>query len=374
MDKILTTILLGLIATTVLTTFDIFGENPVREIDAFLNSSEIQARELAVSGVEYAMARLEEDGSWASAEVPTRLDLPGIDLYAAPTRYHDPCAIDETLENARFVTSRALVDNEEVTVQAIIDRPRDGALPNALRYALYTGRRLFVDDQILVQDHASLLRNTNIHTNGYLGVSRSGVVQGFGTYSAGISAENGSVATVFIPNRNEGGSGVYRHPSIEMPALDPMHWQRIATRTYASSTTLRGDVNLGSGEEPGIWLIRGHCNLRANVRGNGVLLVEGDLRLYGKEARHLLREDSEHLLIVVRGNVFAEDAKINANIVCGGGFFGSGNVIIVGSLVSHEDVQNIGAMDIYYRPIPGQLGGRIWKTGAQPPRIAMFYE
>jgi hypothetical protein len=373
-DKILTTILLGLVATTVLTTFDVFGDNPVDEIGSFLNSSEIQARDLAVSGIEYAMARLEEDGSWADAPSPTRLDLPGISLYAAPAAQHDPCAIDETLENARFITSRALVDNEEVTVQAIIDRPREGALPNALRYALYTGRRLFVDDQILVQDHASLLRNTNIHTNGHLGIRRSGFVQGFGTYSGALSGEEGSVNTIFIPNRNEGGSGVYRHPSIEMPVLNPRRWQHMATRTYASSTTLRGDINLGSPNDPGIWLIRGHCNLRANVRGTGILFVEGDLRLYGDEARYLLREENEHLMIVVRGNVFAEDAKVNANIVCGGGFFGSGNVILIGSLISHEDVQNIGAMDIYYRPVPEELASLIWETGAQPPRIAMFFE
>jgi len=373
-DKMLTTILLGLVATTVLTTFNVFGENPVEEIGSFLNSSEIQARELAVSGIEYAMTRLEEDGNWADTPTPTRLELPGIALYAAPAVQYEPSAIDETLENARFVTSRALVDNEEVTVQAIIDRPRDGALPNALRYALYTGRRLFVDDQILVQDHASLLRNTNIHTNGHLGVRRSGIVQGFGTYSGGLSGEVASVSTIFLPNRNEGGSGVYRHPSIEMPVLNPQDWQRMATRTYASSTTLRGDINLGTKDDPGIWLIRGHCNLRANIRGNGILFVEGDLRLYGDEARYLLREENEHLMIVVRGNVFAENAKINANVICGGGFFGSGNVILIGSLVSHEDVQNIGSMDIYYRPVSQELASLVWETGAQPPRIAMFFE
>ncbi len=365
---------MGLVATTVLSTFNVFGDDPVERIDALLNSSEYQARELAVSGVEYAMTQLEEDGTWASSSTPTRIELSGVDLFAAATSSEDPCDPDKSLENARFVTSRALVGNEEVTVQAIIDRPRDGALPNALRYALYTGKRLYVDDQILVQDHKNLFRNTNVHTNGYLGVRGNGLVHGFGTYSSGFDVEAGTVASVFNPNVNEGGSGVYRHPRIDMPKIDMLQWKNIATRTYASSTTLRGDIQLGTQDKPGIWLIRGHLNMRANIRGSGILLVEGDLRLYGNEANNLLREENENLIIVVKGNVFAEDAKVHANIVCGGSFFGSGNVILIGSLVAHENVQNVGTMDIYYRPLDEALGARIWKTGSQPPRIAMFYE
>jgi hypothetical protein len=373
-DKILTTILLGLMATTILTTFKVFGDNPVDEISSLLDSSEIQAHELAMSGVEHAMAKLEEDSDWANGIAPTRVKLDEIDIFAAASSPQDPFDPGKTLDNPRFVTSRALVGNEDVMLQAIIDRPRDGALPNALRYALYTGSKLHLNSQILVQDYASLLRNTDIHANGYLGVRGNGLVQGFGTYSSGLSIESGTVSNVFRPNANEGGKGVYRHPSIEMPELDEAHWKRIATRTYASSTTLKGDINLGTPDAPGIWLIRGHLNMRANVRGSGILLVEGDLRLYGQEARNLLREDGEHLCIVVKGNVFAEGAKLNANVVCGGSFIGSGNIILVGSLISHGDVQNIGTMDIYYRPIAESLAAHVWKAGPQSPRIVMLIE
>ncbi|MCB2203845.1 hypothetical protein KQI65_03785 [bacterium] len=374
MDKILTTILIGLVATTVLTTFNVFGENPAEEIDKLFNSSELQAKDLAASGVEYAIQQLEANADWASQSTPTRIDLPGVDLYVATTGGSDPCDINRPLQNARFITSRALVDNEEVTVQAIIDRPKDGALPNALSYALYTGNRLNINDQILVQDFGNVLRNTNVHTNGYLGVSGQGLVEGFGTYTSGISTEGAKLASVFTPRINEGGSGVFRHPTIEMPAIEPADWGSIATRTYASSTTLRGDINLGTPDSPGVWRIRGHLNLRANVRGCGILLVEGDLRLYSNEVRNLLREKDEELLIVVAGNVFAEDAKAHANIVCGGSFFASGNVMLIGSLITHEDVMNVGSLDIYYRPLSDDLGTRVWKTGAQPPRIAMYYE
>ena len=218
----LTTILLGLVATSVLSTFNVFGDDPVDKIDALLNSSELQARELAVSGVEYAMTQLEEDGTWASSSTPTRIEFSGVDLFAAATRSEDPCDPGNSLANARFITSRALVGNEEVTVQAIIDRPGDDALPNALRYALYTGKRLYVDDQILVQDHKNLFRNTDVHTNGYLGIRGNGLVHGFGTYSGGLDVISGSVANVFNPNVNEGGSGVFRHPSIDMPDIDPL--------------------------------------------------------------------------------------------------------------------------------------------------------
>ena len=374
MDKVLTTVLLGLVATTVLTTFNVFSNTPLDDISNMLNSSEIQAYDLAVSGVEYAMEQLEADGNWAGSATPTRVRLDGLDLFAAPTATADPFDMTKTLANARFITSRALVGNSEVTVQAIVDRPLADALPNALHYALYTGDKLRINDQLLVQDYGNLLRNTNVHTNGYLGIQGAGLIQGYGTYSSGFSAEEAPVAAVFHPNINEGGSGVYRHPTIDMPSLNEQNWKKLAQRTYASSTTPQGDINIGTADEPGVWLIRGHCNLRGNIRGSGVLLVEGDLRLYANEERQLLREKDEHLCIVVKGNVFAENAKVNANIISGGSFFGSGGVILIGSLVAHGDVQNIGTMDIYYRPVADEVASIVWEPGPQPPRIAMFYD
>ena len=77
---------------------------------------------------------------------------------------------------------------------------------------------------------------------------------------------------------------------------------------------------------------------------------------------------------MVAGDVFAEDAKVSASIVCGGSFRASGSVIIVGSLLTHGEIQNVGTLDVYYRPLPYDLASKVWIPEIQPPRIVMLYD
>ena len=374
MDKLMTYILLGLVVTTVYTAVQIVGSPADRGKDTEIRSTEIQARELAVSGVEFAVRKIAEEPDWARDELPEQVTLPGVLIEATPTAWHDFVNESASDENACFVVARSSVEDASARAEAIIERPGTWETPNALRYALYTGKNLQLGSGTIVRDLAGQRWNANVHTNGSLIIEDATLVQGFGTYGSTLDDSRAPAHGVFLPNVNRGGVGVYRHPQIDPPIIDMARWDHLATRTYASSTTLAGEQHIGDAEKPGFWLIKGHCNLKANVRGTGVIFVEGDLRLYGSEVRTVVRDADEHLCIIVSGNVFAEDAKHTANVVCNGSFYGRGKVFLYGSLSARGEINSSGTLDIFYRPLPAELAAMVWGKQPQPPRIAMYFE
>lgn len=374
MDKLMTYVLLGLVITTVYTgVLSVNGPAEQKEVPA-IHSAAIQAKELAVSGVEFAVRKLEEQPAWASTSTPEQITMPGVLIEATPTTWQDAVGPVQKRNNACFIVARSSVEDASARVEAVIERPGVPTLPHALRYALVSGDDLVLNDNMTIRDATGRRRNANIHTNGNLAIRRSTLVQGFGTYSSTLTEEKVSARAVFRPNVNRGGIGVFRHPIIHLPDADPARWEQLATRVYASSTTLTGDLNIGTEQQPGIWLIKGHLNLKASVRGTGIILVEGDLRLYGGNAASVIRNEDEHLCIVAAGNVFAENAKQTASIVAGGSVYSSGNVFLYGSLLAHGAVRSSGTLDIYYRPLPAAVASLIWSKEIQPPRIAMYFE
>ena len=61
-------------------------------------------------------------------------------------------------------------------------------------------------------------------------------------------------------------------------------------------------------------------------------------------------------------------------IVSGGNFYGSGHVLLIGSLVTHGIVRNNGVLDLYYRPVAPALAARVWDPAPQPPRIVRLFD
>ena len=374
MDKLLAYVLLGLMVTTVYSSVQLVTDDNGKPAIEPVHSTQIQAKDLALSGIDYALMKLEEDRDWASGKKPEKVTIPGVLIEAAPTNVRNYSGSDEAFENTRFITSSSYVEDATATVKAIVEAPLTPGLPVSLRYALFSGSRLNLDEQLLVLSQAHLPRNSNVHTNSHLAIRGISVIEGFGTYASTLQGDVQTADRLFVPNVHTEASTYYHHPSITPPAIDVKHWQKIATRRYASSTTLSRTLNLGTKDAPGVWLIKGHLDLRSNLSGTGVLLVEGDLRLYGESAQDLLKHDDENLCIVVAGDVFAEDAKVSASIVCGGSFRASGSVIIVGSLLTHGEIQNVGTLDVYYRPLPHDLASKVWVPEIQPPRIVMLYD
>ncbi|MBE0644050.1 MAG: hypothetical protein IH600_08215 [Bacteroidetes bacterium] len=374
MDKIYTYLLLAVASAVLFGTVKHFADDPAANAESAVHSKSIQAHDLALSGIDYALLKLRDNPAWESAEESAQLEIPGVRVQAAPTPAERSDLPGVQAENARFVTSSASVESAHSSVQAIIECPTTPELPPALRYALFAGGDLDVRQQLLVRDEDNQLRNANVHANQQMIVGSRSLVQGFGTYSGMLRMRGDAANKVFSPNYADGGKPLYRHPEISVPQINPHDWERIATRTYASSTILAGDLDIGSMYEPGVWLIKGHLDLRDGIKGSGVLLVTGDLRLYGKKAKSLLNESLENLVIVVGGNVFAEDAKLGGSIICGGSFYGSGHVIIIGSLVAQGNVKSEGTLDLYYRPLPDRLASLLWTPQLQLPRIVRFYD
>ncbi len=374
MEKIYTSLLLVVAAATIVAAVSHFAETAAEEPMTAMEGARIQAHELAVSGIDYALLKLQEDPDWGSDAVPTRISIPGVNIKAATTTADRSDIPGARVGNARFITSSGTVEKATASVQAIVECPTVPELPLALRYALFAGGDLDVEHQLLVRDESNTLHNANIHTNQELTIGSRSLVQGFGTYSGVLRMLRGASEKAFAPNYADGGKGLYRHPAISVPEIDLSAWERLATRTYASSTILTGELDIGSFHDPGIWLIKGHLDLRDGIKGSGILLVTGDLRLYGEKAHSLLSDGLENLLIIVGGNVFAEDAKVGGSIVCGGSFFGSGHVIIIGSLLAQGDIRSEGTLDLYFRSLPERLASRLWTPSLQPPHIVRFFD
>ncbi len=374
MEKISTTLLLAVAAATVFAAVSHFAGSPPEDPAAVIHSAKIQAHELAVSGIDYALIKLREDPAWGADETATQITIPGVRIEAAMTSAERDDLPGERTGNARFITSSGSVEDASTSVQAIIECPTVPELPTALRYALFAGGDLEVEHQLLVRDESNTLHNANVHANRQMTIGSRSLVQGFGTYSGVLRMLRGASEKSFSPSYADGGKGLYRHPALNVPEIDLLSWENIATRTYASSTILAGDLDIGTFHDPGVWLIKGHLDLRDGIKGSGIVLVTGDLRLYGKKARSLLADGLENLLIIVGGNVFAEDAKIGGSIVCGGSFYGSGHVIVIGSLLAHGSIHSEGTLDVYFRSLPDRLASRVWTPAVQPPRIVRFFD
>lgn len=374
MEKIYTYLLMSVALATIVVAVQHFSGDAPAAVNPALHSTSIQAHDLAVSGVDYALVKLREDPSWGADGAASRTSIPGVRIEAASTTADGLEIPGEQLKNARYVTANSFIEDASAVVQAIIECPTEPGLPQALRFALFSGGDVMVDNQLLVRDESNRLLNANVHSNRGIEIGRRSMIQGFGTYSGLLEAGHGATNEVFSPNYANGGSSLYRHPAIGLPSIDVQKWQDIATRTYASSTILAGDLDIGTAHHPGVWLINGHLDMRDGIKGSGIILVTGDLRLYGKKAHSLLNQAGENLCIIVAGNVFAEAAEISASIICGGSFYGSGRIIVNGSIVSHGDIRSNGTLDIYYRPLPSTLALQVWSPQTQPPRIVRFFD
>ncbi len=374
MLKIFTTLLIGVAVVALYSSLQINRNDLGAGPHALIESNRIQAHDLAASGIEYAMKRLADDRTWANEPLPATISIPGVTIKVAQTQseYMDGSGGD--LANARFVTSSASVEDKVVTVQAVIDIPGTSPIPSALRYALFSGKSLQVDQNLLVQDFDNPRLNASVHTNEHMAVLGNSLITGFGTFSGSLGVQNEKAEKVFKPNLNRGGNAVYRHPAVDMPELNLKHWERIATRTYASSTTMAGKYRLGTMKSPDIVLIKGYLTLKADFVGSGIIFVEGDLRLNSLTVQNTAYPTKENVCIIVAGDVYAEGSKLNATVICGGNFYGSGNVVIAGSLLAGGEVLNNGTLDIYYREFPEALAAHVWKTKLRAPRIAMCYE
>ena len=375
MGKFVSYVLIGIAVVALYSMLQIDRSDLSAGANTSFQNDLIQSQDLAISGVEYAMRNLADDGSWANSFEPTLVTMDGLNVRVARTNALTRNGAEGAVDNARFVTSTSKVGRADVTLQAVIEVPDVDDIPTALRYALFSSRSLELRGDVLIRDDNNLHRNADIHTNQHLLLDPSVNVKGHGTFSGSLLSSKDEAVQSFHPNQSFGSAVIFKHPYVSLPEIDPSRWDQSVSRTFLSNTTLNERVVLGSKDKPAVWHIEGNLDLNAEIEGCGILLVDGDLRLSGRTSLNSGSTDQHSLLIVVAGNVFAEGpSDVTAAIVCRGDFLSRGEVIIIGSVTAGGMVENLGTLDLYYRPIRPELAHMLWRTKQQDPIIVSFYE
>ena len=333
-----------------------------------------QARNLAVSGVEYAMMELAQDTTWSSG-YQSSVSSGTVSVRITRTRAMYPGGPDAGLNNARLVTSTGTVQGQTVTVRSVVEIPSAYVRPPALGYGILSDESMDLTGNVFVGDYQNPSLNANIHTNHDLTYGGSSTVEGYGTFSENCPSGTGGASSVFHPNASTGGALVSKADPVAIPEIDPSKWEGIATRKFYSNTRVNGHMTLGTREKPEIIYVRGDLQLNGQMTGYGAFLVTGDITINGGAAVMDLDPSGNNLGIIAAG-----DAKINgtsdimATMLIRGNAKITGTTKIIGSIMAKGEIDFSGTADILYNPLVDNVSRSIWQGEPGRPRIVSYYE
>ncbi|MCZ7555972.1 MAG: hypothetical protein M5R41_06170 [Bacteroidia bacterium] len=347
-----------------------------------LNSSNVavqdyeinQARNLARSGIEHAISRLAQDSTWSEGYTSDAMGGGTLAVSVQRTRAMYPGGPDANLNNARLVTATGTVLDEVFTIRAVVEIPSAYIRPPGLGYGILSDQSMDLTGNVRIMDYNNPTLNANVHTNHDLTFGGSSRVEGYGSYSENCPSAGGATG-IFFPNVLSGGSLVSKVPPVAIPEIDPSKWEALATRKFYSSTTINGNMTLGTRDNPEIIYVRGDLKLNGQMTGYGVFLVTGDLTINGGANVTAIDPSGNNLGILVAG-----DAKINgtssidATLLIGGSAKITGTTAIVGSIIAKGEIDFGGTADIFYNPLHNAVAKKVWQVEAGRPKIVSYYE
>ena len=335
-----------------------------------------QARNLALSGVDLAIARVAADSTWMTGYSSNSISNGTLDVAIERTSAMYPGGPNVNLKSARLITSTGTVLGETRVIQAVIQIPSLNTLPAGLRYAMYSHGDLEMRGNETVRDDNNPAWNANIHTNAALKLTGNNTVKGYGTYFSNISSSPASnLNPTFTPNVPSGGPVQYKTAMVPRPTIDPSKWAALATQTYNGATTFSGSTVLGSKNNPAIIYVKGNLTLSGNVSGYGVLLVTGNLFLVGNTTVTSLDPSGNNLGVIVGG-----DAQVNGNVTVAGNFLtkgdflSNGSVTVIGSVAANGRIDVKGGVTVRYRPPMAGVMGKVWGSMPGRPQVVSIYE
>lgn len=351
------------------------------DLNAQDNSSEnhdiVQARNLAQSGVDHAIMKLNNDSAWMSgysAETASEGRVV-VNLSRSNSRYPGGPA-DPGIQNGRLVVSTGTVQGVSVTIRSIVDLEHEDNVPPGLGYAMMSDKDLSLTGGMTIRDDGNPAWNADVHTNQLMTVTGTNSVSGYGTYTGSIaSTPTDNAAATFVPNVYSGGPTHYWHPRVDLPEIDPAQWAKLATRTFMSNTKLSGNITLGSKDAPEIVYVNGNLEIAGTVTGYGVFLVSGDLILKGNTTVAAKDPSGNNLGIIAGGKVRATgNVDITATILSKDNFEANGNVSVTGSITTKGLIKINGDVDVKYRPMLKEITGKVWAGQKQRPVVLSMYE
>ncbi|HPI73170.1 MAG TPA: hypothetical protein PLZ01_07170 [bacterium] len=194
---LVTVLMTGLIG---MTSFNISNSNVRMIKNSHTEYSRVQAKNLAQSGVDWAIRKIMNDTTWYGEKnftVPTGK----ISVLVTNTSSRYPDGPDMN-EYGKRIQSYGYADGQYVLVDVVVQMPAASGVPNFFKYALAAEQTLSLGGDIQVVDDGNSSWNADVHTNQDLEISGSSLVKGFGTYNGILDPRPNKPTRFFQPNSN----------------------------------------------------------------------------------------------------------------------------------------------------------------------------
>lgn len=324
----------------------------------------LQAKRNAVSGVDLATGYLSADTNWTGVS-NKQLMRGTVTITAQNTAARYFNGPNANLSRTRLIISIGSYNGVKDTVRCVLGLPKGFVLniPKFLRYSVISDANVSIGGNIYMRDDNNPLWNANVHTNGTFSLNGGNTVKGFLTYVTGINGLTSKYNATFIPNSNPDNlPAYYKSTAVSIPTFDPSAYSSIATKVYNSSTSITGNVTLGSKDNPAIIYVNGDLSIAGNFTGYGVFLVKGAVTCTGNFSLTSVDPLSNNLGIYAGGNVSIQGGTVRAQLFTNANVNISSNSQVYGGITAKGTISFQGGANFYYRPINESLTNPFWPS------------
>lgn len=370
---LVTVLMTGLIG---MTSYNISNSNVRKIKNSHTEYSRVQAKNLAQSGVDWAIRKIMNDTTWYGTNdftVPT--GKISVLITNTSSRYPDGPNMNES---GKRIQSYGYADGQYVLVDVVVQMPAASGVPNFFKYALACEETMDLGGSIQVVDDGNSAWNADVHTNQDLEINGSALVEGFGTYNGILDPRPNKPTRFFKPNSNPYNMQVARQvDKIDIPEFDASDYIAAANRVTYGNLSISGSTTLGSKEAPLIWYVTGNLTIHGNFTGYGVFIANGTITVSGNTTFNSLDPLGNNLglysgtSVVLGGNT---SFVVQAQIFSDGDITFQGNTQLHGLATSRGSIQLGGTPSVYYRPATESLCTPFWHGQSTKPRIVSYYQ
>ncbi len=332
-----------------------------------------QATNLASSGIELALSKLNLDSTWTGVN-SFQIANGSLTVSVANTTSKFSDGPNMNLVSHRLITATGIMNNQTVVIRSVFKLMNTPAPPPFLRYAMASGRDLGLQGNIDVIDDNNPSWNANIHSNGNLSTTGNAYsVRGFGTYSQQLDSRHNNFSPNVNPDSNPANALV---PAITLPTFNPTDFVSKATNITYGNLTISGSTSLGTKSNPAIYYVNGNLDFRGSTSGYGIFIVTGNITFSGSVSVNAFDPSGSNLGFYAGGNIQANgNINLAGQMYAQGDIQANGNFTLVGSMTARNNIQLSGNPTIRYRPANGELTKQFWPTSSNSrPLVASYFK
>lgn len=370
-------VLLVAVVTIVIgiSTKDMFFSNTAMVNTSVEQYKRIQAKNIAKSGIEFAIKQLSADSLWNGVDY-RGLDIGAVKIGVAKTNSRYPSA-PSTGEKGYEITSIGMVDSTTAQIQAVVQFPPSLAPPPALDYALASDDDMYLSGSFMVGTEGDSSHNANIHTNKGINIDGSTLVKGYATYHTTATCKNpDKYFDPYVPL--PGKDYIEFHEKVPFPEYDIDVLKTYATITLEGNQKFTAGYSLGTEENPAIVFVNGDLELAGHFSGFGYFIVSGDVSITGNT---YIDAEGDNALLNKVGIYAGHNMKFTGGFTCHAQIYAEnnldfyGNAEIHGLAVAKGTIGGLGNPTIRYKPSNDNLVPPSWYVASDgEPVVVSYYE